>query len=189
MQHDILWEPTPSQAHWQTGKVERVVGLLTSTMTNMAREHTDMRNEEFFSWAMVAHNEQARENGWSPGQTILGRERRPLDPDLVPLGVIQVVPDTVNASLMEKGTQRRLLSRTAYLEAQAERRKIIARLSAIRQTQSGPGATLTALEAAKHSRSPQPHKGEFSWSSNRSRSRSTPNRRWSSFPTQGLDHP
>ena len=37
----------------------------------MALEHTDMRHDELFSWAMVAHNEQARKNGSHTGSRTL----------------------------------------------------------------------------------------------------------------------
>ena len=49
LDYDIVWETTASQAHWMTGKVERVIGLIKHTMTKMATEDPSLPRDKFFT--------------------------------------------------------------------------------------------------------------------------------------------
>ena len=134
--HDIVWETTASQAHWMTGKVERAIGLIKHTMSKMATEDPSLSHDELFTWSVVAHNELIREDGWSPDQTTLGRQPRPLDLTLNPLGLLQTKSANMRGHISEKANLIRLLSQTSYLSAQAIRRERIARQSQHRRTSS-----------------------------------------------------
>ena len=105
--HDIIWETTASQAHWMTGKVERAIGLIKHTMTKMATEDPSLRHDDPSTWSVVAHNKLMREESWSPDQTILGRQPRPLDHTLNPMGLLQTKSASMRGHNSEKANLKR----------------------------------------------------------------------------------
>ena len=68
----IQWDLAPSQAHWQSGKVERHIGLIKTTMNKLAVEGSSIMAEELLDFLTTAHNKLYREagnkqyEGWSP---------------------------------------------------------------------------------------------------------------------------
>ena len=132
----MLWENAPSQAHWCSGKIERIVALIKNTMSKLAVDDPTLTPEELLSLSCTAHNELHREAGWSPDQILLGRDRRPLDSDLVDTSILQDQAEATQGVDPTSLVQRRMKAKTSYLRVQAARRERVARLSARRaQTQ------------------------------------------------------
>eukprot|EP00969_Alexandrium_andersonii_P039933 1749964-Alexandrium_andersonii.AAC.1 len=80
--HGIIWDISPAQAHWRTGRAEVAIKLVKETANKLATEDPSLEPHDFFGWVDQAHAELFRVDGWSPDQILYGRQLRPLDSEL-----------------------------------------------------------------------------------------------------------